>query len=102
MDTVVNRIIEIERESALRIEQAHEASENKIEAHRRALAEKKEQAQAHIISDENTRLTEALRALNQQIEEASLAASRDYEGRFQNSAKIDAVKEKIVAILLVG
>lgn len=102
MDTVVTRIIEIESESAHAIEQAKVDSRKKIEEHRRALAEKKEQAHANIISTENNRLTEALRIINQQTSEASLAAGKDYESRFQNPAKIDAVKEKIVAILLAG
>lgn len=102
MDAVMIRIIEIEKECAMDIERAEESSRKNIEAHQRALEEKKEQTHANIISTENHRLTEALRVLNQQTGEASLAAGKDYESRFQSPATLDAVKEKIVAILLAG
>ena len=75
MDAVMTRIIEIEKQSALDIQKAFEASRKKIEAHRLALEEKKEKAYANILSAENQRLTEALGALNQKIEKASLSAA---------------------------
>lgn len=102
MDGVITRILEIEKQSVLDIEKAKEASRKKIEAHRLALEEQKERAHANILSAENQRLTEALGALNQKIEKASLSAAREYESRFQHRAQIDAVKEKIKDILLRG
>jgi hypothetical protein len=100
MDTVITRIIEIEKQSAAEIGQAEDTYRKNIEAHRRILDEKKERAHAQTISIENDRLTQALRELNKQTEEASLASARDYETRFHDQALVEAVKEKIVAILL--
>ncbi len=102
MDAVITRIIEIEKQSALDIEKAFEASRKKIEAHRLALEEKKEQSRAAILSAQKNRLIQALQVLNQQIENQSLAAGREYESRFQNPAVSAAVKEKITDLLLSG
>jgi len=94
--------MEVEKQSAVHIEQAADASRKKIEAYRHALEEEKERTQNLVITEETNRLTEALRELNQQTEEASLAAGRDYESLFQDPATINAIKEKIVATLLMG
>jgi hypothetical protein len=100
MDTVITRIIEIEKKSAADLERAEDTYRKNIEAHQRTLEENKERAHAQIISTENERLTQALSELNKRTEEAALTSSRDYENRFQNPALIEAIKEKIVAILL--
>lgn len=102
MEAVITRILEIEKQSAMDIERAEEAYRKNVEVHRRALEEERERTQALIVEKENSRLTEALQALNRQTEKTSLAAHRDYERLFQDPATIDAVKEKIVAILLTG
>jgi hypothetical protein len=100
MDAVITRIIEIEKQSATDIERAEDSYQKNIEAHRRTLQEEKERAHAQIISAENTRLAQALSELNKQTEAASLVSSRDYENRFHDPVLVEAVKEKIVAILL--
>jgi len=100
MDAVITRIIEIERQSAMDIERAEDAYRKNIEAHRRTLEDEKERAHAQCISDENTRLTQTLNDLKKQTEEASLASAGEYEKRFQDPALIEAIKEKIVDILL--
>jgi len=100
MDAVITRIIEIEKKSAMAIKRAEDACHKNIEAHRRTLEEEKERAHAQIISTENTRLTQTLSDLKRQTEEASLASAREYETRFQDPALIEAIKEKIVDILL--
>jgi ATPase subunit of ABC transporter with duplicated ATPase domains len=100
MDTVITRIIEIEKQSATDIERAEDAYRKNIEAHQRTLEENKERAHAQIISTENERLTQALSELNKRTEEAALTSARDYEIRFQNPALIEAIKEQIVVILL--
>lgn len=102
MDTVITRIIEIEKHSEMDILRAEETSRNKIEEYRRALAEEKERFQARIISQEDQRLNEALQAMNNQTRKAFTDASKDYETRFQNAATASAVKERIIAILLAG
>jgi len=100
METVITRIIEIEKQSAMDVERAEDAYRKNIEAHRRNLEEEKERTHAQIISTENARLKQTLNELNKRTEDGSLAAARDYELRFQDPALVEAVKEKIVAILL--
>lgn len=102
MDAVITRIMEIEKKSASDIERAENSCRENIDTLRRALEEEKERTHALIIARENTRLKQALAEFSKQKEEASLAASREYETLFQDPAKVKAVKEKIIAILLVG
>ncbi len=100
MESVITRIIDIEKRSAARIEEARTACHNNIDARRRALEEEKERAHAQISAQENTRLTQAVQELNKKTEEASQAELRDFETIFQDDSKIAAVKEKIISILL--
>lgn len=100
MDGVITSVLKIERQSAREIERAEETYRKNIEGHRRTLEEKKEKEHAQIISAENSRLTQNLQELNKQTEEAFLAAARDFENRFHDPALVEAIKEKIVAILL--
>lgn len=100
MDAVITRIIEIEKRSAIDIERAEDAYHKNIEAHRRTLEEKKERAHAQIISIENERMTQTMSELNKRTEEASLASAREFESRFHDQVLVEAIKEKIVAILL--
>lgn len=102
MDAVITRIIETEKECALDIQKAEEASRQKIEAHRLALEKEKEQAFAAILSTQNNRLTQALESLNSQTEAALLTQGKAYDSRFQNPSAIETVKEKIIDILLSG
>jgi len=101
MDAVITRIIEIEKQSAMDIERAEDTYRKNIEAHHHTLDGEKEIAHADIISTENTRLAEALRVLNNQTEETSLASARDYEMRFHDPTLVEAIKKRIVAILLM-
>lgn len=101
MDAVIARIIEIEKQSAINIERAEAAYHKNIEAHRNALGQKKEKAHAEIISAENTRCTEALEELKKQLKKASLTSEKDFESRFNDLALVDAIKKRIVAILLM-
>ncbi len=100
MDAVINRIIEIEKQCAMEIEQAEDVSREKIEAHRRALLEKREREQARITSADGTRATQAIAALKKRTEEESLISGKNYESRFRDPVLAETVKEKIVAILL--
>ena len=101
MDTVINRVVEIEKQSTMDIERAEDAYRKNIEAHRQNLEKQKETSHAHIISTENTRLTQSLEVLNKQTQEAFMAAGSDYENRFHNQALVEAIKEKIVAVLFM-
>ena len=78
MNTVITRIMEIEKQSAIDIAQAEDACRKNIEAHRRALDEEKERVKTDIIKSENDRLTQAVQALNKQIEEESWLPSRSW------------------------
>jgi hypothetical protein len=100
MDAVITRIIEIEKQSALKVAQAEEAGNRNIEAHRLILEQKKESTHAGIISEENSRLTQALEALKKRTEAASAESGKEYESRFHNPALVDAIKIKILDILL--
>ncbi len=100
MESVITRIIDIEKESADRIEEARTACRKNIEARRRALQEEKERDLAQITAQENARLADAVQKLNKQTEESSEAEIRDFETIFQDDAKIAAIKEKIVSLLL--
>ncbi|MFZ7111524.1 MAG: hypothetical protein ACOWYE_07560 [Desulfatiglandales bacterium] len=102
MVDVITRIMDIEKRSAKDIQRAEEISQKNIEAHRRTLEEEKDRVHEFIIKKEQDRLTQTLHALNNQIEEASKTAEREYETLFQDSATVDAIKERIAAILLTG
>ena len=102
MVNVITRIMDIEKQSARDIERAEEISQKNIEVHRRALEEEKNRAHDLIITKEQARLTQTLQALNKQIEEASKAAGKGYETLFQDPATVNAIKERIAAILLTG
>jgi len=102
MDTVVARIIEIERESTQDIERAEEASRQKIEAHRRTLTDKKEQAHVNIIFTENNRLAQAILEAKRQTEAASVAFQRDCEHPFHDPVLTETIKEDMISILLEG
>jgi hypothetical protein len=101
MDAVITRIIEIEKQSATKVSQAEETCHRNIETHRLTLEQKKESTHADIISEENSRLTQALEAFKKRTEEASLTSGRDYESRFHNPELVAAIKEKIITLLLM-
>lgn len=100
METIITRVMKIEKQSSLDIERAEDACRKNIEKHRLALEQEKERVQSLIAARENERLAQALQDLKKQTEEALLTTGRDYEILFQDSAKINAIKEKIIAILI--
>jgi hypothetical protein len=102
MDTVIARIIEIERESTLDIERAEGASRENIEAHRRTLEEEKERTHALIITTEKSRLTQAVLEAKRKTEATSAALQRDRESIFQDPLLNETIKEDIISILLEG
>lgn len=102
MDSLITRIVEIEKNSALDIERAQNASRKNIEEHRLALEEEKKRTHLLITSTENSRLTDTLQALKKQNEEALLTAVNDYETRLQDPVLVEAIKRKIVAVILAG
>lgn len=102
MDAVVSRIIEIERESALYLEQAEVASQKKIEAHRLALDEEQERTRAGIISEENNRFSKTILEAKKQTEAASVAFLKHSEQPFHDPVIIQTIQEDILSVLLEG
>lgn len=100
MDNMIARIMEIEKQAALEIEQAEDASRKNIEERRRALEEEKQRALASIVTEENARFVQAVEAIHRQTTSSSPDADRQFESLFRDPAKINAIKEKIVAVLL--
>ncbi|MEN6464717.1 MAG: hypothetical protein ABFD62_06010 [Syntrophaceae bacterium] len=100
METVITRIMEIEKHSALEIELAENTCKKNIDALIRNLEEQKKTLQELIVKKENARLAQALQALKKKVDEESLAAGKAYETLLQDPAKIAAIEEKIVSILL--
>lgn len=102
MDTVVSRIIEIERELARDLEQAEEASRTRIEARRLALEEEKERTRAGIISAENARLSKTILEAKAKTEAASSEFQKNSERPFHDPVTTQTIKENILSILLEG
>jgi len=102
MDAVITRIIEIEKQSAMDIDRAEDAYRKNIEAHRHTLEEDKERAHTHIISTENTRLTQTFEEAKRQTEAASAALRRDSESLIQDPVLNEAIREDIISILLAS
>lgn len=100
MEDVISRIIEVERQCAEALEQAERDCILNIEAHRRTLEERKAREFALIAEANSARLSQALEDAGRRIREASSALAGDEEALFQEPALIEAIKEKIVSILL--
>lgn len=76
METVITRIMEIEKQSAMEIEQAEQTFKKNMEALQLELEEQKRQLQEQILTKENLRQTTALQELDRKLEKASLAAAK--------------------------
>jgi len=102
MANVITRIVEIEKQCAEEIDKAQRESTNKIDAHRLALEEKKENEFAAIIFAGNERLAQALEEAKEETRIESITADREIERLVQNQELKETIKEKIVSILLSG
>jgi hypothetical protein len=102
MDDVITRIVEIERQCSSDVEQARVEYGKTIEAHKRVLEEKKAEELAHIISLENTRLTQAVEEAKVRIEAASAAIRRESESLLEDQLLKKAIEKDIISILLTS
>ena len=100
MENVITRIVEIEKQCAGEVEKAEREYREKIEVHKSVIEGKKAKEFALIITAGNERLSQALEEAKRQTEAASLAASTVHEGLYRDSALNEAIKEKVVSILL--
>ena len=100
MDTVMTKILEVEKECAGKVDRAERECRQNIEAYKKAIEEKKSREFDLIIAAGNEKLEEALDRAKKQAESKSVALQRDSERLYQDRELTDAVKEKILSILL--
>lgn len=100
MDTVMTKILEVEKECAGKVDKAERECRQNIEAYKKAIEEKKSREFDLIIAAGNEKLKEALDRAKKQAESESIALQRDSERLYQDRELTDAVKEKILSILL--
>jgi protein-tyrosine-phosphatase len=100
MDTVMTRVLEVEKECAGAVEKAEQESRQKIEAYKKAIEEKKAREFDLIITAGNEKRTEALNRAKKQAEADFITLRRDSEKLYQDPALTDAIKETILSILL--
>lgn len=102
MEEVVARIVEVERQSAAGVEQAEQASRERIEAHQRLLAEKKEHAVQEIVAENQARVEKALSEARARIDDDNRQFGREQERLLQDPARLSEIKAAIVELLLAG
>jgi protein-tyrosine-phosphatase len=100
MDTVMTRVLEVEKECAGAVEKAEQEYRQKIEAYKKAIEEKKTREFDLIIAAGNEKLKEALERAKKQAETEFIALQKDSERFYQDPALTDAIKEMILSILL--
>ena len=100
MENVITRIVEIEKQCTEEVEKAELEYRKKIDAHKNTLEEKKARECALIVTAGNQRLEQALEEAKRQSEAEQLAASSDNERLYQDPALNEAIKEKIISILI--
>jgi hypothetical protein len=100
MENVITRIVEIEKQCAQDITNAEQEYKKKVEVHKRTLEKKKSQAFNDIVVKGNTRLVQALEEAKRKTQADSLAAKSSFDRLYKDSSLHDAIKEKIVSILL--
>ncbi|MBN2466756.1 MAG: hypothetical protein JXD19_01280 [Deltaproteobacteria bacterium] len=100
MENVITRVVETEKQCSGEVEKAEQEYREKIEAHKNAIEKRKEKKFALIISAGNEKLEQALQEGTKQTEAASLAARKVHEGLYRNTEFKEAIKEKVVSILL--
>ncbi len=96
----MTKILEVEKECAGKVDRAERECRQNIEAYKKAIEEKKSREFDLIIAAGNEKLKEALDRAKKQAESESIALQRDSERLYQDRELIDAVKEKILSILL--
>jgi len=102
MADVIARIVEVEKQCTEEIENAQREYTKKVEAYRHTLEEKKQKEFAAIISAGNERLAQALAEVEEQARREFVDADRENELLVADVKIKEAIKEKIVSILISG
>ena len=100
MDNLIKRIVEIEKQCAQNITDAEQEYKKRIEAHKRSLEEKKAQSFNDIVVEGNKRQTRMLEEAKQKTQADSLETRSSFDRLYKDSSLNEAIKEKIVSILL--
>jgi protein-tyrosine-phosphatase len=100
MENVITRIIEVEKQCADEVEKAEQEYRQKIDAYKKTIEEKKAREFELIITAEKEKLTQALDEAKKKSEADAIAERRDDEQLYQDPALNEAIKEKILSILL--
>jgi Zn-dependent M32 family carboxypeptidase len=100
MENVITRIVEIEKQCAQDIANAEQEYKKRIEDHKRTLEEKKAQAFNDTVAEGNTRLARLIEEAKRKTQADSLAARSSFDRLYKDSLLHEAIKEKIVSILL--
>jgi protein-tyrosine-phosphatase len=100
MDNVITRILDVEKECAEEVEKAEREYRQKIEAYKKELEEKKAREFDLIIAAGNEKLSQALETAKRKAESEFITLKRESERLYQDPTLTDAIKEKILSILL--
>ena len=102
MDEVITRIVEIEQQCSADVEKVQLEYQNRIEAHKKLLEDKKNKERDQILSTENIKLTKAVEEAKRKIKVDSAAFEKDNEVLFQDPVLNERIKEDIISILLAS
>lgn len=100
MENVIARIVEIEQECATRIDEAARESQERILAHQRLIAGKKDVECARIVSVANARFEQASQEARSRIEAVGAQFRKAQARLYQDPALVIRIKEAIVSMLL--
>ncbi len=100
METIITRIVEIEKQCTAEVEQAERESKERVEAHRQALEERKKKEFAAIEAANKESLARALEEAGAEAARESEAVRRDHERLEQDAGLKEEVRGKILSMLL--
>jgi len=100
VEDVINRIVEIERQCTEDLEKAEHESLEQVEAHKRSLEEKRSREFALILTQGEARMKGAIEEAKKKIEAEATAAAVDNDRLYADVALREAIRERIVSLLL--
>ncbi len=100
MENVITRIVKIEKQGSEEVEKSELEYRKKIDAHKGVLEEKKTRECALIIAAGNQRLEQAITEAKKHLEAKRSEAISDNKKLYQDSSLNEAIKEKLISILL--
>jgi hypothetical protein len=100
MDELITRIVEIERQSEADVRLAESQYAECIDALRRSLEEEMTSKRERILSDANSRFTEAVDEARKRADADTASIKNSSERVFQDPVLIEEIKETVISILL--